>query len=439
MRWDWTTADDNALSLAMRGCYLGEAQRGPLCGGRTEALAKLHGYNPTKYGSQRNWLDGPVSRLSPYLRHGMLDVLEARAHLQAVHGGEPEKIEEFLRQLAWRDFFEKVLDYYGDALADDLEEPKHNIPRSEALPPDIAAGATGLPCMDGVLNELFDEGYLHNHSRLWFAAYLTHFRGISWKAGAKLFRQHLYDGDIASNSSSWQWVESTFASKPYYMNRENIARFSASQWCATCKVPCPFDASYETLQTKLFERGRAPLGATPLKMIATDSPLSSPERVIRTEPVNPNNILVWVHDAALSSSNSACLNNPNATWAFVFDEPALQDEPWAFHRLACVFDGVRELFQHKSDAEVLIGEPVEELLELAKAMNATELHVSDHPNPWVRKTIEGLKPHLKVVVHARPQLAEYTGEPRRFSKYWDKCAEQVLGYRPKRRGKKLHQ
>ena len=439
MRWDWATADDNALSVALRGCYLGEPTRGPLRGGRSVAVAKLHNYNPTKYGSQRNWLDGPVSRLSPYLRHGMLDVVEVRAHLQMVHRNEPEKIEEYLRQLAWRDFFDKVLDYYGDALADDLEEPKHNIQRGEALPTDIAAGATGLPCMDGILNELFDDGYLHNHARLWFAAYLTHFRGVSWKTGARLFRQHLYDGDIASNSSSWQWVESTFSSKPYFMNRENIARFSGNQWCSTCTVPCPFDASYETLQHRLFDQGRAPLGRTPLKVTVNDSPLSPPERSERTGPVNPSNILVWVHDAALSPTNFACRNHPNATWAYVIDEPALQAEPWAFHRLAFVFDGVRELFQHQPSAEVLIGEPVEELLALAKASNATELHVSDHANPWVRKTIEGLKPHLKVVVHPRPQLAEYTGEPRRFSKYWDKCAEQVLGYRPNRGGKKQHQ
>jgi deoxyribodipyrimidine photo-lyase len=438
MRWDWATADDNALSAALRGCYIGEVHRGPLRGGRSEALAKLHGYDPNGYGSGRNWLDGPVSRLSPYLRHGLLDVVEVRAHLQNVHGKEPEKIEEFLRQLAWRDFFEKVLDYYGDALSGDLEEPKHNIPRSVNLPPDIATAATGLPCIDGMLHELFDDGYLHNHARLWFAAYLTHFRGVSWKTGAKLFRQYLYDGDIASNSSSWQWVESTFASKPYFMNKENIAKFSGNEWCSTCTVPCPFDANYETLEQKLFGQGRAPLRGVPLKLASADSPLS-PERLERTEPVNANNTLVWVHDAAMSPTNSACLNNPNAAWAFVFDEPALRDEPWAFHRLAFVFDSVRELFQHQPNSEVLLGEPVDELLKLATVMNAKELHVHDHPNPWVRSTIEGLKSHINVVVHPRPQLAEYYDEPRRFSKYWEKCAEQVLGYKPKRGGKKLHQ
>ena len=57
MRWDWATADDNALSVALRGCYLGEPTRGPLRGGRSEAVAKLRNYNPTKYGSQRNWLE----------------------------------------------------------------------------------------------------------------------------------------------------------------------------------------------------------------------------------------------------------------------------------------------------------------------------------------------------------------------------------------------
>jgi deoxyribodipyrimidine photo-lyase len=110
-----------------------------------------------------------------------------------------------------------------------------------------------------MLAELFETGYLHNHERLWFAAYLCHFRGVRWQVGAALFRQYLLDGDIASNQCSWQWVESTFAAKPYFMNRENIERFSRGHWCTDCRVRCPFAASYETLQVTLFERGRAPL------------------------------------------------------------------------------------------------------------------------------------------------------------------------------------
>jgi len=136
----------------------------------------------------------------------MLSLIEVRDHLRSKYPNDPARLEEFFRQLAWRDFFEKVLGWYGHGLDEDLEEPKHGVARSSRIPLDVLSGDTGLPCIDGMLSDLFDQGYLHNHARLWFAAYLCHFRGVRWQEGARLFRQHLYDGDIASNSSSWQWV-----------------------------------------------------------------------------------------------------------------------------------------------------------------------------------------------------------------------------------------
>jgi deoxyribodipyrimidine photo-lyase len=270
MKLDWQSCVDTDsrvryLGEAMRGLYLGQPAPAPMPGGRQAALARLHEYDARGYGQSRNFLDAPVSRLSPYLRHGMLGIVEVRDHLQARYRGAPQQIEELLRQLAWRDFFYKVLDWHGAALHDDLEPPKHAVPRQRALPLDVIEARTGLPCIDGILRELFEEGYLHNHERLWFAAYLCHFRGIWWGEGARLFRQYLLDGDIASNSCSWQWVESTFATKPYFMNKENINRYSNGRWCQSCRVKCPFNASYETLQTQLFERGRAPLAEEPTR------------------------------------------------------------------------------------------------------------------------------------------------------------------------------
>lgn len=266
MKLDWQTTKtpqqrDQYLAEQFAGLTVGEPQAASLPGGRRAAQKQLANYDPSQYGKTRNYLDAPVSRLSPYLRHGMLSITEVRDAIKERFGGQPALIEEFLRQLAWRDFFDKVLDYYGTALLDNLEEPKHAVRREDFLPHDIASGRTGLPCMDGILEELFSEGYLHNHERLWFAAYFTHFRGLSWKAGARLFRQFLLDGDWASNTASWQWVESTFAAKPYFMNRGNIARYSNGKWCDTCQVRCPFQKPYEVLEIELFTRREAPLSS----------------------------------------------------------------------------------------------------------------------------------------------------------------------------------
>jgi len=36
----------------------------------------------------------------------------------------------------------------------------------------------------------------------------------------KEFKNHLLDGDAASNVCSWQWVAGTFSSKKYFCNQE---------------------------------------------------------------------------------------------------------------------------------------------------------------------------------------------------------------------------
>lgn len=438
MLLDWrslaTAADrDRFVRDHLAGLWIGEPRRvADTPGGRAAALDRLRCHDATGYGQRRNHLDGPVSRLSPYLRHGMLAITEVRDHLRERYAGQPERTEEYLRQLAWRDFFEKVLDWHGDGLDDDLEEPKHNVPRADALPADVAAGRTGLPCIDGMLAELFAAGYLHNHERLWFAAYLCHFRGVRWQQGARLFRQHLLDGDRASNGSSWQWVESTFAGKPYYMNRENVATFSGGKWCDTCTARCPFDASYETLQHRLFGGNVAPL---PLGLPHRPPPASDgvlrPDASSSGSPVAVST-LVWVHDAALRPTDPAVAAHPDAALVFVLDEPALRAEPWAFHRLAFVLDGVAELFAASPHPvkQLRLGDPAAELAAVAADLRAAELAATDHPNPRVRRVLAGVS-GLSVVAHPRPVLAEYAGEPRRFSRYWEAVAKQVLGYAPK--------
>ena len=130
-------------------------------------------------------------------------------------------------------------------------------PRSYAatLPADLGAGRTGLACMDGFIAELHATGWLHNHARLWLAAYLVHWRRIRWQVGAAWFLRHLLDGDPASNNLSWQWVASSFSHKPYIFNRANLERYSGGRYCASCALAaagCPFEASYEELQARLF-------------------------------------------------------------------------------------------------------------------------------------------------------------------------------------------
>jgi deoxyribodipyrimidine photo-lyase len=237
------------LETALSGLYTGTAKAPALVGGRSAALERLKNFRAKNYG-RRNHTDAPNSLLSAYLRHGMLEIVEVANHIRQVATGRER--DEFLKQLSWREFFNLVLEQEGEAVLANLEPAKYAAKWQNDLPQDLENGETGLPCVDAWVEKLVQTGYLHNHERLWFAAYTVHFRKTDWKAGFLFFRQHLLDGDIASNALSWQWVASTFSSKPYFMNKDNIQKFSGNQWCAGCTAWCPFDRSYVKLEQELF-------------------------------------------------------------------------------------------------------------------------------------------------------------------------------------------
>ncbi len=227
----------------------------PIHGGAAAARRLLADFRPARYAATRNYLSGSVSRLSPYIRHGVLTLRHVLHSVTAPSG-------KFVQELAWRDYWQRLYAEWGDGIWLDREEWKTGFTASDYadhLSADIATAATALACIDAFSNTLVSDGYLHNHARMWFASYLVHWRRIKWQTGARWFLTHLLDGDPASNNLSWQWVASTFGSKPYIFNRENLERYTAGVYCANCpsRNACPFDKTYEELSAELFPRSPA--------------------------------------------------------------------------------------------------------------------------------------------------------------------------------------
>jgi deoxyribodipyrimidine photo-lyase len=226
-------------------------------GGRRAAEELLAGIKPDRYASSRNYLKGAVTRLSAYLRHGVLTLAEVRVVALQRGGARAEKL---VTELAWRDYWQRVYAKLGSGIWRDREAPKTGwrpLDYAVELPDDIREGRTGLACMDRFATELRETGYLHNHARMWMAAFIVHFRRVRWQAGARWFLEYLLDGDPASNNLSWQWVASTFSSKPYFFNRDNLEQFTDGLYCRQCQYNrqgCPFDGSYDELQVRLFPR-----------------------------------------------------------------------------------------------------------------------------------------------------------------------------------------
>jgi deoxyribodipyrimidine photo-lyase len=171
----------------------------------------------------------------------------------------PNDANKLIQELAWRDYWQRLYVKLGSRIWQNQEEYKTGYLPADytaKLPEDITTGTTGLVCIDSFSQELRTTGYLHNHIRMWLAAYIIHWRRVEWQAGAKWFLQHLLDGDPASNNMSWQWVASTFSHKPYFFNRENLQRYTKGVYCHQCPYlgKCDFEGSYEQIEQRLFPK-----------------------------------------------------------------------------------------------------------------------------------------------------------------------------------------
>lgn len=193
------------------------------------AHARLAAVDPAAYAASRNHLDGAVTGLSPWITHGQLtlaevvETLRARHHLPLTH--------KLVQELAWRASFRHTWRQLGDAIFDSRHPgPLPDGAYAPALPPDLRAGATGVPAIDQAVRMLYATGLLHNHARLWLAAYTVHVRKVHWRAGADWLYGHLLDGDLASNHLSWQWVAGTASARPYLASAANIALFAPPAW-----------------------------------------------------------------------------------------------------------------------------------------------------------------------------------------------------------------
>ncbi len=225
-------------------------------GGRMAAEEHLKQVNPRQYSKTRNYIDGDVTYLSPYIRYGVLSLAEVRDYaLQQV--SRETDAEKFVNELGWRDYWQRKYEEIGEGIWKDREDYKTGfIARQYAdeLPQDIRNGQTGLKCIDDFSRELRETGYLHNHIRMYLAAYIVHWRRVKWQAGARWFLTHLLDGDPASNNLSWQWVASTFSHKPYIFNRENLETYTRGQHCKACPLrgKCDFEGEYSDISAELF-------------------------------------------------------------------------------------------------------------------------------------------------------------------------------------------
>ena len=206
---------------------------------RAKAIEKLNHFmenNLTDYSKLRNFDLGPedrsnVSCLSPYITHGIIS--EKEIINKSLNKFSFAKNEKFIQEVLWRTYWKgwlelrpNVWDDYLIELKKIKEELKDNKEYLNAI-----EGKTNIECFNVWVNELKENNYLHNHTRMWFASIWIFTLELPWQLGAEFFMQHLYDGDAASNTLGWRWVAGIQTQGKHYLASEwNIKKFTNNRF-----------------------------------------------------------------------------------------------------------------------------------------------------------------------------------------------------------------
>jgi hypothetical protein len=206
---------------------------------RAKAIERLDNFienNLSEYSKLRNFDFGPdkrsnISCLSPYITHGIINELEVID--KSLKKFSFSKNEKFIQEVLWRVYWKGWLELRPNVWSDYLIELNNLRDQFKSNQNYLNAieGKTDLECFNQWVNELKENNYLHNHTRMWFASIWIFTLELPWQLGAEFFMQNLYDGDAASNTLGWRWVAGIQTQGKHYLASEwNIKKFTNNKF-----------------------------------------------------------------------------------------------------------------------------------------------------------------------------------------------------------------
>ena len=201
-------------------------------------LQKIDLVDPCQYAKTRNYINGAVTYLSPYISRG---VISTKQLLNSIleKGYKIQQVESFVKELCWRDYFQRVGQFKD--LNKDIRQRQEAI-LNEEIPVQVIHGTTGILGIDKAIEQLYLTGYMHNHCRMYTASLVCNIAKSHWHHPAQWMYYHLLDGHWASNGCSWQWVAGANSNKKYYANQENINKYTNTNQANTY-----LDKSYDAI------------------------------------------------------------------------------------------------------------------------------------------------------------------------------------------------
>ncbi len=189
-------------------------------------LNKITNINPVKYSKSRNFIDGDVTYLSPYISRGVISVKMIKDAVMQ-RGYKLYEVEKFIQELAWREYWQRIWQNKGDEILQDLKQTQPDVAHFK-IPKAVVESTTRIDAIDNYIAQLYEQGYMHNHVRMYVASITCNIAKAHWLLPAQWLYYHLLDGDIASNHLSWQWTCGSASSKKYYCDQANISKYTSS-------------------------------------------------------------------------------------------------------------------------------------------------------------------------------------------------------------------
>ena len=202
---------------------------------RSSALNKLNSFienDILNYNSKRNFDFGiknrnNVSCLSPYITHRLITEYETVKKVLLKHPFQ--KVDKFIQEIFWRIYWKGWLELRPKVWSDftgDLKGINEDDNYKKAI-----NGETQIKCFNDWVEELKENNYLHNHTRMWFASIWIFTLNLPWQKGAEFFIKNLLDGDAASNTLSWRWVAGLQTRGKHYVAQSwNINKFTNNKY-----------------------------------------------------------------------------------------------------------------------------------------------------------------------------------------------------------------
>ncbi|MFT5238937.1 MAG: deoxyribodipyrimidine photo-lyase [Flavobacteriaceae bacterium] len=356
-----------------------------------EVLQRVRKIDPIKYAASRNYINGSVTYLSPYISRGIISTKFILFELMK-RGYEPSRIQKFTQELAWRDYWQQVWIAKGDGINQDLKHEQQPV-SSNDIPTAIVTANTGIEAVDKAIRTFYQTGYMHNHLRMYIASISCNMGQSHWKSPAQWMYYYLLDADWASNALSWQWVSGANANKKYVANQENI-----NKYCFTNQKHTFLDVPYEAFP---FLKIPEVLKDTVPFALKTDLPT---QKEIVIDEALPTYIYNFY--------------NLDPMWGEeIVANRILLLEPTHFEQYPIAQNSIDFMLQFSeeniSNIQIYIGE----FKAFNEVYNSTVIYYKEHP----------LNNHYQGIEEARDWMFDVKGYYSSFFSFWKKCKKE-LGY-----------